>query len=919
MKRHNLKAALRAVVALGMTVALASCAALGAKDQVTRPADELLAAMPAQSTTDGAAAFDEMLRMGPAGLADICNRLVPPGTGDDTQARNALSGLAKHVSQNGIESQRRLLADVVMKALDASSNDEVKAFLIRQLQVIGKDECIAPLSAYLGDVRLSEPATQALLAIGSKSAAEAIAAALPAPTDAQRVTIVKALGELRYADALDQLLEYAASNNTMLRRTALFAVANIGDAKATDVIAKATKAEGSYEQSVATSAYVLFAQRLAESGQKKQCRAICDELIANRAEEPQVYAAALTTLVDAFGKGALDDLLAAMDTPCNEVRGHALLQAPRIEGKVATNAWVDCLDKAAPKVKTDIIRMLGDRGDRSALPALLAALKSDNAAVRSAAINASAKLGGEDAVPALLDLLTLTEDEAVIKTTKAAILRIGGDTVMPNIAAALPKVTAPARKALLEILAARYATGEAEAVFSCATDPDEAVRVAALKALPNVADPKDLPRVVDLAIAAKSDGERGQAEKAVVALANQLPDDANRAAPVLAKLDGVAGASRASLLKTLSGIGGADALAAVVADTKSGDAVVKDAAIRSLANWPTAHAAPELLAISQGDGEVIHQVLSLQGYIRLAGAADFDATQKQWMYQHALQAAKRPEEKKAALAGLSEIRTVDALEVVGRYLDDAELKAEAALAAVKIACPRDDKDKGLLDPGAVPVLERVAASAEDENLRKKAAAHLPKAAAAVEEGFVTLFNGKDLTGWVGDTKGYIAENGELVCKPGGNLYTAKEYGDFVFRFEFKFTPGANNGLCVRGPIGGGAYNGMELQILENTAEKYAKLQPYQYHGSIYGIVAAKRGHLKPVGEWNRQEVIAKGRQITVKLNGTVIVDADLDEASTPKTADGKEHKGLDRAKGHLGFLGHGDLLWFRNIRIKELD
>jgi hypothetical protein len=193
------------------------------------------------------------------------------------------------------------------------------------------------------------------------------------------------------------------------------------------------------------------------------------------------------------------------------------------------------------------------------------------------------------------------------------------------------------------------------------------------------------------------------------------------------------------------------------------------------------------------------------------------------------------------------------------------------------------------------------------------------ASAEDEAGFAPLFNGKDLSGWVGDREGYMAENGELVCKSGGNLYTEKEYGDFVLRFEFLLSPGGNNGLAVRAPIGGGSYNGMELQILDDSAEQYKDLQPYQYHGSIYGIVPAKRGFLKPPGEWNVQEVIAKGRQITVILNGETIVDADLDEATKDGTMDRREHRGLDREKGHLGFLGHGTIVRFRNIRIKEME
>lgn len=190
------------------------------------------------------------------------------------------------------------------------------------------------------------------------------------------------------------------------------------------------------------------------------------------------------------------------------------------------------------------------------------------------------------------------------------------------------------------------------------------------------------------------------------------------------------------------------------------------------------------------------------------------------------------------------------------------------------------------------------------------------------DGFKLLFNGRNLRGWQGNTKGYVVKDGTIVVEPelgGGNLYTAQEYGDFIMRFEFKLTPGANNGLGIRAPLNvNAAYQGMELQILDNTASKYKNLKPYQFHGSIYGVVPAKRGYLKPVGMWNFQEVIANGKQITVKLNGTTIVDADIDKASTPKTMDGNDHLGLKRDKGYIAFCGHGDKLAFRSLRIKTL-
>ncbi|MCD4769054.1 MAG: DUF1080 domain-containing protein, partial [Bacteroidales bacterium] len=192
------------------------------------------------------------------------------------------------------------------------------------------------------------------------------------------------------------------------------------------------------------------------------------------------------------------------------------------------------------------------------------------------------------------------------------------------------------------------------------------------------------------------------------------------------------------------------------------------------------------------------------------------------------------------------------------------------------------------------------------------------------DGFVALFNGRDLDRWLGNRGAYVVEDGMIVVKPdegsGGNLYTEKEYSDFIYRFEFKLTPGANNGLGIRTPLKGDpAYVGMELQILDNTAEIYANLQPYQYHGSVYGVIPAKRGFLKPVGEWNEEEVILEDTKIKVILNGNIIVDGDIADARDNGTMDHRDHPGLRRDKGHIGFLGHGSVVSFRNIRIKELS
>lgn len=186
--------------------------------------------------------------------------------------------------------------------------------------------------------------------------------------------------------------------------------------------------------------------------------------------------------------------------------------------------------------------------------------------------------------------------------------------------------------------------------------------------------------------------------------------------------------------------------------------------------------------------------------------------------------------------------------------------------------------------------------------------------------FEPIFDGKDLDGWAGAKNGYEVVDGAIQCKKGhgGVLYYDKKLEDFKVRLEFKLPPGGNNGLAIRYPgQGDAAYSGMtELQVLDNEAPRYANLDPRQYHGSAYGMVPAKRGFLRPTGEWNFQEVTVQGSKIKVELNGTVILDADL--STVTEFAGNRKHPGKDRTEGYFGFAGHNDAVAFRKIELEEL-
>ncbi|MCL5096272.1 MAG: DUF1080 domain-containing protein [Candidatus Omnitrophica bacterium] len=189
------------------------------------------------------------------------------------------------------------------------------------------------------------------------------------------------------------------------------------------------------------------------------------------------------------------------------------------------------------------------------------------------------------------------------------------------------------------------------------------------------------------------------------------------------------------------------------------------------------------------------------------------------------------------------------------------------------------------------------------------------------KGFKSVFDGTDFNGWAGPVDNYQVKDGTIMCKPGmgGTIYTKDEYSDFVVRLEFKLPPGGNNGLAIRYPgTGDAAYGGMcEIQVLDDDADQYKTLDPRQYCGSIYGMVPAHRGFLRPVGEWNFEQVTVKGSTINVELNGTPIVNGDVSKVT--QFMANSAHPGKDRKSGHFGFAGHSDPVQFRHIYIKRLN
>ena len=376
----------------------------------------------------------------------------------------------------------------------------------------------------------------------------------------------------------------------------------------------------------------------------------------------------------------------------------------------------------------------------------------------------------------------------------------------------------------------------------------------------------------------------------------------------------------------------------------------KQAAYKALLTIDNGEMIPVLYEMAQADKANAQPILNR--YTDLVAKSGQKPIQKFQSYAKALELASDVKLQNRLIGLLGETHTYQALLVVAPYMDNQPNAASAASAVRTIVSKNigtlgGEQIRAMLNK-AITCFEAVgdadAGYAIDDiksMLEKLPAVETsPKFELSPEEakdGFEVLFDGEDMSKWVGNTIDYVPMNGAICVSAnygnGGNLYTKKEYSDFIFRFEFCFMKeGVNNGVGIRTPMGvDAAYHGMEIQILDHDAPIYKNLREYQQHGSVYGIIPAKRVKFPKLGTWNTEEIVVKGDRVKVTVNGEVILDGNIRKAckgnnvskdgskTNPYTVDKKNHPGLFNKSGHIGFLGHGEGLKFRNVRIKDLS
>ncbi len=868
---------------------------------------DVLAAMPCDDAATLAQNVQDLAISAPATVELLAGRLGEQGT--NALVEYALSSLAAFVSDPARAQFKDAVREGFAKGIAAQKDPVNRQFLLAQLRMFATAKDVDLFKQYVNDP-LAGPAALATIAdLGGKNTILELVESAAAP----KAALVDVVADQGYREAESALLKWAAVGTDPVEKNAIAeALGRIGG-----------EASLGWLKANSLSDYMVALQNLPAAKAVKAAK----EILKTGTSGLQCAAAGIVLGKDTE-KGALkvlQEILKSEDRPLRNAALEAATSRFGAEGvaPVLTKAFAKLGDGA----KTDIVNWLGAHktGESIVLSAMTAPGELGDAAIRSAGLFGGSPfarvslietLSGERAPQALNALKSLADDPFLPEVVVSYLGQPANETQLNNLMAL---ASAKEMKAAAPVVLKKAAEGSAEAAAALAgvVGPDDASAVAAL-----------LSKAPETQVAAL--------QKALSAAIHTLAPEAQTACVKTLMI------GRPSRFYPVLGRIGTDEAAGILRGLAN-DPAAKEA----LLAMDNATVIPDLLASAE-DGNAA----SLKRYIEMLSAYEQNADKKRLGLAEAIGLAKDPALRVLALGKLGDMPLMKAFLLASRSLDDtnADVRYAAANAVKKIAskCTEeinyDDLNAAL---GKARALFAATGDADDgyavDEIDKmlREAKPSPRSELTAEEkarGFEMLFDGTDLSKWHGDLEGYTVVNGAIYVSANygatGNLYTNKEYRNFVYRFEFCFLEeGVNNGVGIRTPENvDAAYDGMcELQILDHDAPAYAGwLRDYQVHGSIYGVVPAKRLKHKPLGEWSTEEIVVEGDHIKVTVNGEVITDADVRKVTkghnvapdgsdkNPYTIDGHNHPGMFNYKGFISFCGHGAGLKIRNVRILDL-
>ncbi len=900
----------------------------------TKVAD-ILSLFPASTLSHTDQLINNILMLGEEGITIICNQIIPCGRGDDTRSRYAIESLSRYLSQSGKETDKKNWENICIKYALKSNDRTVKDFFLNQLHLIGSEASVEALKPYLFDTECFKSVLSVLTSIGGETVELVLSASIKNREIPCPASVLNILAQMRSQIPIDDYIFWSSQSNAEIKAAAYNALAQSGSPRVLSILLKASKKAGyNWDHFGSVNSLLNYAIITGEKGDLKTMNKICNLLISKCKDESNIHykIAALNTYVNYHGFAAMPYLQKAVNSTDEKYRKAALRMTLSIQDDKVVSEWISYYKKAPYYSKADIISMLGQKGDHKAIPLIKASLSNSDVNVRKEAAIALAVLAKKEALPDLIEyMLKYTSQDDQSAASTAIKITTGGEEII-QLLPVLEKGHEEAQLTAIKLFTWYKEQKFFEKILPFTSSENELIKSAAFKALAELSGPYDQKQLIELITNLDNPDHIKDIQTALHASAKQITNPELRSSLILKAL--VIKGNKEKLIPVLAKTGGSEALQFVLKEFQNGNPEIRELCLRTLTEWGDYSAASALFEVLNS-GDIIFENMAFTGYINQISTAPVSDEQKLIFIKKIIPFAQTTERKNNILTETGKLKTISALRLVAGYFEDPKTSASAAKAAINIALPTGNSKTGLYGnevieilSRAIPLLEAYESSYNKERLiRYIETISLNKdsnlAPEEKNEGFISLFNGINLDNWIGNKTSYIVEDHMIVIQPvkgsGGNLFTEKEYTDFIFRFEFQLTPGANNGLGIRTPLKGDpAYVGMEIQILDDSDPIYANLEPYQYHGSVYGVIPAKRGYLKPVGEWNYQEVKARGSKIKVILNGEIIVDGDVSFPAKEGTMDKRNHPGLSNTTGHIGFLGHGSVVRFRNIRIKEL-
>jgi HEAT repeat protein len=887
---------------------------------------DVLATMPTQNKAQLDKSMQSITDLKQDGLIAMISQFSAPGTGDNTALEYALSAYASYVIQTGKDAERQAAVVAYCAGLDKVADSKNKQFLIYQLQRFGKDDAVACIEKYLSNNDLGPVAARALAQIKTPLAQKALLKALPGTPGDNQNSLVEALGYTQSKAAVAAITKLAATTDEQLRKVSLASLAKIGAASSAKLLQGAAQKAGfTYDNTNATSDYILYLQELAKTS-KPLATQYATKLMtgAASAKQLQTRIAGLKLLTDINGAKGLPLLQAAMQDKDIKYRGAALQFAAPFQ-TAATNAqWVKLLNTISPEAQVQVISFVSKIADKASLPALKKLMQSNNEAVQGAAIAAVAKLGQQESLPAILSALS-KGNPATIEAAKNALQQIKGDGVSTSVASALQGATPAAKVALLNVLQARSADNAAANVFTEINSSDASVHQAAVKALPAVVLQKDLPQIFTLLGASTTDDQPFY-QQAIINATAGIKDTAARTQILMQQIAKESNDKKPRYFNVLSAIGGSKAFNELQSAFASGDDATKAAAVTALSKASGASTAMALYKIASTNAA--YKETALNGYIDIIGKSKFTGDQKLLMLQDAMELATTAKQKQTILDEAGNCRSFAALTFAGKYLDDAAAQQTAALAVLDIASANKDFSGDITRNLLTKTMSVL--NGRDADYQKKAIQKYLDEMPKTEE-YVALFNGKDLTGWKGlvanpiarakmkpDTlraaqlkadkvmlEGWVVKDGLLVFTGHGeNLCTQKLYGDFEMLVDWKITKDGDAGIYLRGTP--------QVQIWDTSR---ADVGAQVGSGGLYNN---QKNQSKPlvladnaIGEWNTFHIIMRGEKVSVYLNGVLVTDHTILENYW-------DHALPIFSKEQIELQAHGTYVAYRNIFIREL-